>query len=206
MNTTTIDATVTTQQQQEQEHRLVDLDPGTLREWLANDDILLVDVREDFEHATAHIAGSQLHALSGFDPDALRAEQGNRRVVFYCRTGRRSAEAATRFGHCTDGNETTYHLAGGIERWTAAGLSTERASQAPPLDIMRQVQLIVGLLVVVGTALGAFLSPWFLVLSGFVGAGLFWAGATGTCALAMMLGRMPWNRVEGLRTCGACTS
>ena len=189
-------------------HQLVDLDPATLRRWQTEDreNVMLVDVREDFEHAVTHIAESHLHALSGFDPQRLRAEQAGRRIVFYCRTGRRSSEAATRFGHCTDGNETTYHLAGGIEAWTAVGLPTERSLKAPPLDIMRQVQLIVGFLVVVGTVLGALVSPWFLLVSGFVGAGLFVAGATGSCALAMMLARMPWNRVDGVTSCGTCAT
>ena len=37
-----------------------------------------------------------------------------------------------------------------------------------------------GSLVLLGTLLGAFVSPWFLLLSGFVGAGLTLAGITDT--------------------------
>jgi hypothetical protein len=58
---------------------------------------------------------------------------------------------------------------------------------------MRQVQIAAGSLVVAGTLLGAFVHPAWLVLSGFVGAGLVFAGITNTCGLALLLARMPWN-------------
>jgi len=45
-----------------------------------------------------------------------------------------------------------------------------------------------------GTVLGALVSPWFLLLSGFVGAGLMFAGITNTCALAMLLAKLPYNQ------------
>ena len=59
---------------------------------------------------------------------------------------------------------------------------------------MRQVQITAGSLVVIGAVLGATVSPMFYVLSGFVGAGLVFAGVSGTCGLANMLRLMPWNR------------
>jgi Protein of unknown function (DUF2892) len=42
--------------------------------------------------------------------------------------------------------------------------------------------------------LGAFVSPLFLILSGFVGAGLIFAGITDTCAMAMLLAKLPYNQ------------
>lgn len=60
--------------------------------------------------------------------------------------------------------------------------------------MFRQVQIVAGSLVFVGTVLGAFVSPWFLILSGFVGAGLVFAGATNTCAMAMLLAKLPYNQ------------
>jgi len=42
--------------------------------------------------------------------------------------------------------------------------------------------------------LGAFVWPWWLAIAGFFGAGLLFAGLTGTCGLAMILKKMPWNR------------
>jgi hypothetical protein len=49
--------------------------------------------------------------------------------------------------------------------------------------------------------LGGLVSPWWCLLSGFVGAGLIFAGVTDTCGMAMLLARMPWNqagRPEGV--------
>lgn len=61
------------------------------------------------------------------------------------------------------------------------------------ISLMRQVQIVAGSLVVMGTVLGAFLSPWFLILSSFVGSGLVFAGISDTCALGILIAKMPWN-------------
>ena len=65
------------------------------------------------------------------------------------------------------------------------------------ISLERQVRIAAGSLVVLGTALGAFVHPDFLGLSAFVGAGLVFAGVTDTCGMGMMLARMPWNRAGG---------
>ena len=52
-----------------------------------------------------------------------------------------------------------------------------------------------GGLVLAGVILGFLLSPWFFALSGFVGAGLTFAGVTGFCGMARILAVAPWNRV-----------
>jgi hypothetical protein len=62
------------------------------------------------------------------------------------------------------------------------------------LPVDRQVQLIAGTMVLIGVTLGTLVNPWFLVIAAFFGAGLTFAGATGTCGLALLLLRMPWNR------------
>jgi len=61
-----------------------------------------------------------------------------------------------------------------------------------PLD--RQVQVAVGSLVLLGTLLGYFVHPANLIIAGFFGAGLLFAGLSGFCGLAHVLARMPWNR------------
>ena len=59
---------------------------------------------------------------------------------------------------------------------------------------MRQVQITAGGLVLLGIALGVWVAPAFLALSAFVGAGLVFAGTSGWCGMAKLLGLMPWNR------------
>jgi hypothetical protein len=63
------------------------------------------------------------------------------------------------------------------------------------MPIMRQVQMIAGSLVLVGVVAGVLATPWALALSAFVGGGLLFAGASGWCGMAKLLGRMPWNRI-----------
>ena len=62
---------------------------------------------------------------------------------------------------------------------------------------LHRAQITAGALVLLGTLLGALVSPWFLLLSGFVGAGLTFAGLTGTCGMAMLLARLPYNQRTG---------
>ncbi|WP_259461660.1 DUF2892 domain-containing protein, partial [Enterobacter sp. R1(2018)] len=56
------------------------------------------------------------------------------------------------------------------------------------------VQIAAGTLVLVGVLLGYTLHPDFFLLSGFVGAGLLFAGVSGFCGMARLLAVMPWNR------------
>ncbi len=59
---------------------------------------------------------------------------------------------------------------------------------------MQQVQIVAGSLVLLGVVLGYLLNPAFFLLSGFVGAGLLFAGLSGWCGMALLLAKMPWNR------------
>jgi rhodanese-related sulfurtransferase len=86
-----------------------------------------------------------------------------------------------------------YLLEGGIEAWRKAGLPVIDDAKAP-LEIMRQVQITAGLLVLTGVILSLTVAPAWIGLSAFVGAGLTFAGATGWCGMAKLLAVMPWNR------------
>ncbi|MEX2219519.1 MAG: rhodanese family protein [Phycisphaerales bacterium] len=165
-----------------------EIDPRTARQWLDGGQAALIDVREPDEHARERIAGAALHPLSRFDPARLPSG----RLILHCQRGRRSLEAATRAAAA--GRTDIASLAGGIEAWRAAGLPTAANAKAP-LPIMRQVQIVAGSAVLAGTILAATVSPWFLILSGFFGAGLLFSGLSGTCGMAAMLSRLPWNRL-----------
>jgi len=84
-------------------------------------------------------------------------------------------------------------LAGGVDGWAAAGLPLVENRKAP-LELMRQVQIVAGSLVLAGVILGFLVHPGFFGLSAFVGAGLTFAGATGFCGMARLLALAPWNR------------
>jgi hypothetical protein len=60
-----------------------------------------------------------------------------------------------------------------------------------PIEIMRQVQIAAGAIVVLGIVRGSAVQPAFYLLTAFVGGGLVLAGITGNCAMAALLLRMP---------------
>ncbi len=85
-------------------------------------------------------------------------------------------------------------LEGGVDAWAAAGLPVDE-DKKQPIEIMRQVQIAAGGLVLAGVVLGLLVHPVFFGLSAFVGAGLAFAGLTGFCGMARLLASAPWNRV-----------
>lgn len=166
--------------------------PSTVRDWITRGECVLVDVREADEHARERIAGAELNALSSFEPSRIRA---GGRVVLHCKSGKRSADALTRTGSLQASGIEFYSMQGGIEAWKAAGLPTQTDTRVSRISVMRQTQLVIGAGVLAGAALSYFVHPYWVGLAAFFGAGLVFAGATGTCALASLLAAMPWNKL-----------
>jgi rhodanese-related sulfurtransferase len=190
MTTETLRSEIQNQQQQTQENQLQLVDAKTLKTWLDRGNVLLVDVREPAEHAGERIPGSILVPLSKFDPAQIPTAP-DKKLVLYCRSGNRSGQAAQKL--FAAGFTDVTHLRYGIGDWKEQGLTTIVNKNAP-ISLMRQVQIVAGSLVFAGTLLGAFVSPSFLILSGFVGAGLIFAGVTDTCAMATLLAKLPYNQ------------
>lgn len=170
--------------------RLQTIDAKTLKRWLDAGTVDLVDVREPAEYAGEHIPGAILVPLSQFDLSQIPSDT-HKKLILQCQSGTRSAQAAQKL--LANGLEQVTHLQGGLTAWKQAGYATETNKNAP-ISLIRQVQIVAGSLVLLGILLGAFVSPWFLILSGFVGAGLTFAGITGNCTLAMLLAKLPYNR------------
>ena len=169
---------------------LREVDPQTLKRWLDENKAVLIDIRESDEYVREHIPGSRLVPLSGFGSADFPQDQ-DKIAVFHCNTGSRTCTAAPQI--LGAGFAEVYNLDGGLQAWKSAGLPVEFNAKAP-ISIMRQVQITAGSLVVLGIVLALLVSPWFMALSAFVGAGLVFAGVSNTCAMATILGFMPWNR------------
>jgi hypothetical protein len=86
-------------------------------------------------------------------------------------------------------------LMGGLPAWQQAGFYVRKLKGAP-LPQMRQVQIAAGSLVLLGVIRSQTLAPGWIWLSGFVGAGLTFAGISGFCGMARLLAAMPWNQVS----------
>ncbi len=171
-------------------NKLQTVNAQTLQQLLVQQAVTLIDVREPSEYAGEHIPNATLVSLSNFDFRKI-PQDSSKKVVLYCRSGNRSTMAAQKL--FDTGFTTVTHLDGGISAWKEAGYPT-KINRNAPISLMRQVQIVAGSLVLISTLLGAFVSPWFLLLSGFVGTGLAYAGVTDTCMLAMLLAKLPYNQ------------
>jgi rhodanese-related sulfurtransferase len=172
------------------ESKLQEVEAQTLKQWLAQQEVVLIDVREPAEYVREHIPGAKLLPLSTFKPEQISQEQ-HQKFVLCCQSSNRSAQAAHKL--LSAGFAEVIHLKGGLSAWKAAEYPTEVKKNAP-ISLMRQVQIVAGSLVLLGIVLSVFVSPCFLLLSGFVGAGLIFAGITNTCAMAVLLAKLPYNQ------------
>ncbi len=162
---------------------------------------LFLDVRTPAEFEEAHIEGSVLHPLSGLDVETVgRLAKGKEVCVVICRSGNRASQAAERLK--SGPVPSLSILEGGVQAWEAAGLPLKRGAKTMSLE--RQVRIAAGSLVFVGAVLGYFVNPVWIALSGFVGAGLVFAGITDTCGMGMLIARMPWNNRRSSESC--CSS
>jgi len=164
----------------------------------------LIDVREPVEYAEEHIVGAKLIPLGQLEQ---RSDEIDRKapVVVMCRSGKRGAEAIKKL-HAL-GITNVRNLEGGILAWKGDGHPTGK-SRSGCLPLMQQVQLTIGLGVLTGAILALTVHPNWVFLCAFFGAGLTMAGSTGWCGLAILMSKMPWNRVAGQSCCasGNCST
>lgn len=167
------------------------IDSKTLKNWLEKGEAVLVDVREPAEHAASNIDGAVLLPLGKINKTSLPLCAG-KKLVIHCQKGRRGEMACKKL-ISENPNLDVYNLEGGIEAWSTNGFAVISSGKVfLPLD--RQVQLTVGVCVLIGSLMGYFISPKFFLLTGFFGAGLTFAGLTGFCGLALLIAKMPWNK------------
>ena len=164
------------------------------QEWLENNEAMLVDVRAPEEYRAEHIQGAVLNPLAQFSTKRVRLERGERKVIFQCHSGKRAEMALKRYMDEHDGgnDEEYYCLEGSLQGWKAAGLPTEKGRSVMSLE--RQVMTITGGLTLLGAILAITVSPVWVWLSGFVGAGMLFAGLSGNCMLKMALMKLPMNK------------
>lgn len=98
-----------------------DYSPREVARLLAEGEIQLVDVREPYEHEAGRIAGGRLIGLTELAASAETIHR-DRPVVFYCRSGSRSAMATEAF---RGAGYDAHNMTGGLQEWAAEGLPLE---------------------------------------------------------------------------------
>lgn len=162
---------------------------------------LVLDVRTPLEYRELHVPDSVLLPLQDVTAGKVKELAGDRPVHVLCRSGNRASSAADIL--VSAGVENVSVLDGGILAWESEGLPVVRGQAAMSLE--RQVRIAAGFLVFSGAVLAWLVNPLWIVLSGFVGAGLMFAGITDTCMMGNLIARMPWNRVS-VGTKASCCS
>lgn len=167
------------------------ISPQQLADLGKNRKIDLIDVRTPVEFREVHVAFARNLPLDRLDPAAVCGARDEPLYVI-CRSGSRGRQACEKF--LAAGISNIVNVEGGTEACIASGLPVIRGKKAISLE--RQVRIAAGTLVLIGAVLAWLVHPAFIGLSGFIGAGLIFAGITDTCGMGMMLARMPWNQVK----------
>jgi rhodanese-related sulfurtransferase len=98
-----------------------EMSPQQAADLLREGDAQLVDVREPYEHEAGRIEGSLHIELQSLPGEAATLDR-ERPILFYCRSGSRSALAADAFAAA---GYDARNLDGGLEAWVGAGLPIE---------------------------------------------------------------------------------
>ena len=160
----------------------------TLKSWLDNKEAILIDVREIAENMSNKIKNSILIPLLEIDIDKVPTLD-SKKLVIHCKSGKRSLVACEKLTAQNPDLEV-YNLDGGIDSWKNDGLEVVSGGEScVPLE--RQVQIVAGAAVFLGTFFGLLISKLFFIIPLFFGAGLVFAGYSGWCGLGILLKKLP---------------
>ena len=154
----------------------------------------LLDVRTPAEHAEIHVPGVHLVSLDRLDASALAGVNRfakDKPLYIFCRSGERARRAADKLAQ--HGYLQCHIVEGGTTAWAEAGLPVNRGARQV-ISLERQVRIAAGLIVLGGVLLAHFVNPAFIWLSGFIGAGLTFAGITDWCGMGLLIAKLPWNQ------------
>ncbi|MFE0700965.1 rhodanese-like domain-containing protein [Streptomyces sp. NPDC058872] len=150
----------------------------------------LLDVRTPGEFRTAHIPGSYnvpLGTLREHRTELLTHLDED--VVLVCRSGTRATQAERALAEA--GLPNLRVLEGGITAWETAGAPLNRGPER--WDMERQVRLVAGSIVLATGLVGLFV-PGAHLIGTAIGAGLTYAALSNSCAMGVMLSKLPYNR------------
>ncbi|MEX0653475.1 MAG: rhodanese-like domain-containing protein [Phycisphaeraceae bacterium] len=172
------------------------IDPNDLKARLERrDPVRLIDVRTPGEYRAEHLEPAELMPLDQLDARAFLQAPPGVPIYLLCQSGKRASTAYGKLAVAGVSNMAV--VKGGLSACKQANLPLVKGQGVISLE--RQVRIGAGMLVLLGVLLGWVVHPTFYGIAGFVGAGLFVAGVTDFCGMAMLLARMPWNQRDAAR-------
>lgn len=156
----------------------------------SNPTVDFINVCTPAEYKEKHIVGVRNVPLDIIQTQV--AELNTKRTVYIqCRSGNRGQKAIEKL-QALGVTAELVNVEGGLLAWEEAGHPT--GSHTNRLPIIRQVFIGAGAFVLTGLALAHFVDITFLLIPLFVSFGLLLSGLTGWCGMAIVLGKMPWNK------------
>jgi phage shock protein E len=101
----------------------VQVDVATVENVRSQDDVVLIDVREDWEYAEGHIPGAVLIPLDQI-PNRLNEIPQDKTAIAVCRSGNRSSQATNFLRQ--QGFDNVHNMRGGMLAWDQAGYEIEK--------------------------------------------------------------------------------
>ncbi|MGW3686512.1 rhodanese-like domain-containing protein [Streptomyces sp. NPDC005125] len=159
--------------------------------------LVVIDVRTPGEYAGGHLPGAHniplddlAHALPVLREVADRGD-----LLMVCASGARSQKAGTTL---SSNGIPAASLEGGTAAWASAGGELHRpaTTAAPKWAMDRQVRLTAGSVVLLGLLLGVLIHPAFQLIAAGIAAGLVYSALSNSCAMASLLGKLPYNRTN----------
>ena len=171
------------------------ISPADLKRLLEqNPSLPVIDVRTPLEFGEVHVPEARNYPLDSLSPEKL-IQSGelpiDQPIFILCRSGQRATKASDQVRAA--GFPNTIVVDGGTLAWIDADLPVTR-SEVKVMSLERQVRIGAGSLVLAGVLLGWRVHPAFFGLSGFVGAGLIFAGITDWCGMGLLIAKAPWNQ------------
>ncbi|WP_084959935.1 rhodanese-like domain-containing protein [Thermoactinospora rubra] len=158
----------------------------------ANAGILVVDVRTPAEFAAAHVPGAVNLPLDQVDAHLRRiVTDAGGEMLLVCQSGNRAERARKALADA--GLAGVAVLDGGMNAWIAAGGPVARGHGRRRWALERQVRLVAGGIVLASVVAGVWI-PAANAMAALIGGGLVVAAITDTCAMGMMLAKLPYNR------------
>ncbi len=166
--------------------------PIDAQEMLKKNEAYIIDVRDINEFNAENIETAANIPLSSIICSEINDKFGDKTTIIQCLTGKR-AEIAYNQLKKENPNKSYLILEGGIKGWADAGLPTNKSNKKATISLMRQVQIVVGGCVLLGSIASLF-NNGFIWIPLFFGAGLLFAGLSGFCGMMLLLEKAPWNK------------
>ena len=175
------------------------IDAADLRQLRHEDpNLRILDVRTGAEFETVHIPGSYNVPLDTLGEHVVDLADVEHPVVLVCQSGGRASKAHEKLFAAV--KDTLHILEGGIAGWQMAGGDVVKGDTSKwAMD--RQVRLVAGSMIVAGL-LASVVVPKAKWLAAGVGGGLAFSAITNTCAMAAVLGKLPYNQTDGCDIAG----